>query len=112
MEFDQAVTQLATLVETLERDGDERALLLLDLVDDIHRPALELIASGENDHPVALAVLSMYGLAPVDQLVEAEEALDEIRPYIEGHGGALDRMDSIAYAAPLFFHLTNYFFAA
>ena len=93
MEFDQAVTQLATLVETLERDGDERALLLLDLMDDIHRPALELIASGENDHPVALAVLSMYGLAPVDQLVEAEEALDEIRPYIEGHGGALELVD-------------------
>ncbi len=93
MEFDQAVAQLATLVETLEREGDERALLLLGLMDDIHRPGLELIVDGRPDHPVAVALLSMYGLAPVDQRIEAEEALDEIRPYIESHGGALELVD-------------------
>jgi phosphatidate cytidylyltransferase len=29
---------------------------------------------------------------------------------IEGHGGMLDRLDSVAFSAPIFFHLTRIWF--
>jgi Fe-S cluster biogenesis protein NfuA/nitrite reductase/ring-hydroxylating ferredoxin subunit len=93
MEFDQAVAQLETLVATLERDGDDRALELLRLTDAIHRPAFELLLAGNPDHPIAAAVLAMYDLVPLDERTQIEEALDEVRPYIESHGGALDLLD-------------------
>ena len=88
--FERAAAELETLVGTLERDGDDRALMLLELVDAIHRPALELILAGEAEHPIAQAVLAMYDLVEVDELEQVEQALDDLRPYIESHGGRLE----------------------
>jgi Fe-S cluster biogenesis protein NfuA/nitrite reductase/ring-hydroxylating ferredoxin subunit len=93
MEFDKAVAELDALVRTLEREGDERAMLLLELVDAIHRPALELIRRGEIEHPIAQAVLAMYDLVELDDEQLVEEALDEVRPYVESHGGAVELLE-------------------
>ena len=93
MEFDRAVAELDTLVATIEREDDQRALMLLQLIDAVHRPALELIAAGELHHPIAHALLAMYDLVEIDERVQVEEALDEIRPYIESHGGELELLD-------------------
>ena len=79
MDFRQAVAELDSLVRTLEREGDERALRLLQLVDAIHRPALELLAAGNLDHPLVQSVLAMYDLARVEDRILVEEALDAAR---------------------------------
>ena len=79
MDFRSAVAELDSLVRTLEREDDRRALRALELVDAIHRPALELLQQGRLDHPLVQALLSMYDLAPVEERVRVEEALDAAR---------------------------------
>jgi Fe-S cluster biogenesis protein NfuA/nitrite reductase/ring-hydroxylating ferredoxin subunit len=93
VEFDKAVAELETLVQTLEREGDERALTLLELVDAVHRPALRALAEGRRDDPLARALLAMYDLVEVDDELLVEEALDAIRPYIHSHGGEIELLE-------------------
>ena len=90
MEFHEAVAQLDTLVRTLEREGDERALLLLELVDAVHRPGLAALAEGNLEHPAAQALIAMYGLGDLDDEDLVEEALEQVRPYINSHGGEVE----------------------
>ena len=90
MEFHEAVAQLDTLVRTLEREGDERALMLLDLVDAVHRPGLAALAAGDLQHPAAQALLAMYALGDADDEELVEEALEQVRPYINSHGGEVE----------------------
>jgi len=42
--------------------------------------------------------------------IKRDRGVKDCGSAIEGHGGVLDRIDSICFASPIFFHLTRYFF--
>jgi phosphatidate cytidylyltransferase len=58
---------------------------------------------------LAIVVMGFLG-GLVMSAVKRDRGVKDFGTVIEGHGGALDRLDSVCFAAPVFFHLTRYFF--
>lgn len=60
---------------------------------------------------MALAITLMGFLGGITMsAIKRDSGVKDYGSLIPGHGGMLDRIDSLCFAAPVFFHLTRYYF--
>ncbi|MGH9720620.1 MAG: phosphatidate cytidylyltransferase, partial [Bryobacteraceae bacterium] len=57
-------------------------------------------------------VIALFGFLGglVMSAIKRDRGVKDWGDVIHGHGGILDRLDSVCFAAPIFFHLTRYYF--
>jgi phosphatidate cytidylyltransferase len=57
-------------------------------------------------------VISLMGFAGgmTMSAIKRDRGVKDYGTLVEGHSGVLDRIDSICFAAPVFFHLTRAFY--
>ena len=58
---------------------------------------------------LAITLMGFVG-GLVMSAIKRDRGVKDYGTLIQGHGGVMDRIDSLCFSAPVFFHLTRYFF--
>lgn len=58
---------------------------------------------------LVITLMGFFG-GLVMSAIKRDRGVKDYGSLIEGHGGVMDRIDSVCFAAPVFFHLVRYFF--
>lgn len=69
-------------------------------------PFSPLVAAGMS---LAITLMGFAGGLTMSA-IKRDRGIKDFGAVIEGHGGIMDRIDSICFSAPVFFHLTRFFF--
>ncbi len=59
-----------------------------------------------------IIALTGFGGGLVMSAIKRDRGVKDFGTIIAGHGGILDRVDSLTFAAPIFFHITRFFFGS
>jgi phosphatidate cytidylyltransferase len=60
---------------------------------------------------LVIALMGFFG-GLVMSAIKRDRGVKDYGAAIPGHGGILDRIDSLCFAAPIFFHITHFYFAS
>ena len=69
-----------------------------------------LTLAGDMHHALTGLVINVMGFFGgfVLSAIKRDRGVKDWGSMIEGHGGMLDRVDSISFSAPIFFHIVRY----
>jgi len=96
-------------VRELKGEAREKALILKTAIEEFHRSALTRVIQllkadprGKEllfemiDEPEIFAMLSMHGLLRPDLATRVRRVIDDVRPYMQSHGGDVDLLEVTA----------------
>ena len=76
----------------------------------LHVAAAAIWVGGYAVMAFAIAILGFFG-GLVMSAIKRDAGVKDYGHLIEGHGGVMDRLDSLVFSAPVFFHVVRYYFS-